>query len=71
MKTRETIVTVDGVDLNIKYVISGKYMPSTRLDPEEYAEIEIYSICVSDSEIDIQELLSKKQMEEVTDAIYE
>lgn len=71
MRTNKITVDINGIDLDIEYVVSGKYMPATRYDPEEYPEVEIYNICVSDSKIDIQDLLSEYQMEIINQAIFD
>lgn len=65
MKTHEFTTTLNGINLNINFSVHGKYIPETRECPAEYPEVEILSVKVSDSEIDIFELLSKKQIEQI------
>lgn len=64
-------LSIDGVDMVAEFSIHGKYYPATRECPAEYPEIEILSVKVIDSEIDIFELLSDKQIENIESQIYE
>jgi len=67
---REITVTVDGIDLIVEYHFIGTYRAATLEDPPEWPELEIDSVKVNDSEIDIYELLSKKQMETLENSIF-
>ena len=67
---REIEVTVDGVDLVVEYHFIGTYRAATLEDPPEYPELEITSVKVGDYEVDIYELLSKKQIEGLENAIF-
>lgn len=65
----QTTVEYYGVNLKIEYVIEGKFYPATLETPAEYPEIIIQSICVEDSEIDLQGMLNWRDIEKITDLI--
>jgi hypothetical protein len=60
-----------GVSLTVCYVEHGRYMPATNLDPEEFPEIEIISICAQDSNIDLQNILDEKFVDSIVEDLYE
>jgi hypothetical protein len=64
-------IEVYGVSLTVCYVEHGKYMPATNLDPEEFAEIEIISICAQDSNIDLQNILDETFFNYIIEELYE
>jgi len=70
MSNREITTTIDGIDLVVQYHFIGSFKPATHLEPEEYMELEIIDVNLTDSEIDIYELLSKKQVETIEAAIW-
>lgn len=65
MKTEKlkTGVTYRGIDLWVKFNVSGKYYAATQYEPEEFPTLEITEILVGD--VDIFELFSEEQLEEV------
>ena len=65
----QTTVEYYGVNLKIEYVIEGKFYPATLETPAECPEIIIQSICVEDSEIDLQGMLNWRDIEKITDLI--
>lgn len=68
---QEEVVTINGINLIAEFQIHGKYMPATRIDPAEYPELELLSVKVVYSDVDIFDLLSNKQIEEVKTQIKE
>lgn len=67
----KTNITYQGVPLTVDFKFEGKFYPATNEDPAEYPELEILKITVDDSEIDIQEMLHWKQLEEIESLINE
>jgi hypothetical protein len=66
-----TVVYVYETPLEVAYVIRGKYIPATMLDPEEYPELEILNVRVQDLDIEILEFLSDYQIEHIRNSITE
>jgi hypothetical protein len=64
-------IEVYGVSLTVCYVEHGKYMPATELDPEEFAEIEIISICAQDSNIDLQNVIDETFVDYIVEELHE
>jgi hypothetical protein len=72
MKRRnlETEIEYLGVKLDVHYTVDGHYIPATREEPEEFAELNITKVFTGDVEItnillecqfeDIYELLNDK-----------
>jgi hypothetical protein len=58
-------VKYNGIDLTLAFTVSGKYYPATQYEPEEYPEVEIQEIMVSDSDINIYNLFLDDQIEEI------
>ena len=65
MKTEklETGVTYRGIELWLKFKVSGGYYPATLETPAEEPEIEITEILAGD--VDVYELFSDNQLEEI------
>lgn len=59
-----------GVLLTVCYVEHGGYMPATYLDPEEFPDIEIISICAQDSNIDLQNVINEKFVNSIIEELY-
>lgn len=59
-----------GVSLTVCYVEHGGYMPATYLDPEEFPDIEIISICAQDSNIDLQNVINEKFVNSIIEELY-
>lgn len=64
------VVTISGVDLIVNYYFDGKYIPATHEQPEEYPELYLQSISVADSDTNIYDLLSERQLDEINDKIW-
>ena len=62
-------ITIDNIILMVMYKWEGKYIPPTYDSPPEYPELIIDSVCVEDSFIDIQQLLSDAQFEQIENTI--
>ena len=60
-----------GVSLTVCYVEHEDYIPATYLDPEEFPDIEIISICAQDSNIDLQNILDEKFVDSIVEELYE
>lgn len=65
----EININYQGIPLVVNYKYYGKYYPSTHDTPTEYPEIEILKIAVEDSRIDIQEVLTEYQIDEIIELI--
>jgi hypothetical protein len=65
----KTNINYQGVPLVVDYKYEGKYFFATREQPEEFPNLIINTITVEDSEIDIQEMLHWKQLEEIYNLI--
>lgn len=63
-------VEIEGVRLEVYYEFIGNYYPATHEQPEEKPELEIYKICVEDSEINIYQLLVDWQFEIIENKIW-
>lgn len=70
LNVKEIEVELEGVRLAVTYAFVGEYRPATYEDPPEYPSLNIDSVCVKDSEMDIYELLSKRQVEYVENFIF-
>ena len=55
--------------LVVEYELDGKYIPQTYYEPAEYPEVILKSITVEDSDIDLQELLGWKVVDEIINLI--
>lgn len=66
-RTEETTVIYREIELVITVIITGEYSSATYYEPEEYPDVQITSIRVSDSEVNIIELFSDDDL----DMIYE
>jgi hypothetical protein len=62
-------INYQGIPLVVDYKYEGKYFAATHEDLAEYPELDILKITVEDSEIDIQEMLHWKQIEEIESLI--
>jgi hypothetical protein len=62
-------VNYQGIPLIVYYKYDGKYFGATRESQEEFPDLIINAITVEDSEIDIQEILHWKQIEEIESLI--
>jgi hypothetical protein len=71
MKSQETIIHVGSTELEVKFVIRGKHLPATRLDPEEHPELEILEVHVQDLTIEVLELLSEEQVATICEKVLE
>lgn len=67
----KTNINYKGVPLLIDFQFDGNFYPATHETPAEYPEVIINKITVDDSEIDIQEILHWKQIEEIENLINE
>lgn len=66
-----TTVKYIGVPLTVHFIVDGKFIPATRIDPAEHAEYIIKEIYVEDSEIDIFNMLDWKEIEKIEELLYE
>lgn len=64
-----TEIDYRGVSLSVEYGLDGKYYPATLYEPEEHPEVIIKTICASDSFVDLQEMLSWEQIDEILNLI--
>lgn len=60
-------LTILDVDLDVEFDIVGCYRPATRLDPAEYAEVEITAVSLDGT--DITELLADWVIDKLRDSI--
>ena len=67
----KTNINYQGVPLIVDYKYEGKYFAATRENPEEFEDLVINTITVEDSDIDIQNMLHWKQIEEIESLIDE
>jgi hypothetical protein len=65
----ETGVKYRGIELWLKFNVSGVYYPATLETPEEYPEVEITEILAGD--VDIMPLLLEEQENEIYELLYE
>lgn len=66
-----TVVYFQETPLEVAYIIHGKYIPATMIDPEEWPELEILNVRVQDLDIEILEFLSDYQIEHIRNSITE
>ena len=64
-------MTINGIDLTVKYTSEGKYITATHDSPAEYPDIEIKSIHLANSHVDITSLLYEGYYYEIQDELYE
>jgi len=57
MKLNAHTFDLNGISLTAYYTVSGKYYPATQYDPEGFPDVEVHSIYLENSPVDIQELL--------------
>jgi len=67
----KTNINYLGVALVVDYRYEGKYYSATYESKAEYPDLIINTITVEDSEIDIQNMLHWKQLEEIYNLIDE
>ena len=65
------VVYFQETPLEVAYIIHGKYIPATMIDPEEYPELEILNVRVQDLDIEILEFLSDYQIEFIRNSVTE
>lgn len=63
----ETEIEYLGVKLDINYTVNGSYMPETRYDPTEYAEIIISDVLVGG--ISIIDILLETQLDDIDEIL--
>lgn len=63
METKE--IRLYEIPLTIHFTVSGQYYAATREQPEEHPEIEIQKITALDSEIDLIEIFTERQLEQI------
>lgn len=61
METKE--IRLYEIPLTIHFTVSGQYYAATREQPEEHAEVLIEKITASDSEINLIEIFTERQLE--------
>ena len=60
---KEIEINYQGVDLLVTLEITGKHLPATLIDPEEFPDIEVIKVCAGD--IDIIGIFYDVQLEEI------
>lgn len=65
------VVHIDGVNLTVEGEWMGENLPATHYDPEEKKTFEISKITALDSFQDLFNLLSKEQIEDIYEQVYE
>jgi len=63
MKLNTHTFDLNGISLTAYYTVSGKYYPATQYEPEEFPDVEVHSIYLENSPVDIQELLQNYEEE--------
>jgi hypothetical protein len=71
MPNRILTTTYKGVELDVEYVISGRYHAATRETPAEYPETSILSIKLSGHDVDIYDLLSEEKVQTLRERVEE
>jgi hypothetical protein len=56
----------NGVKLTVQFTVDGKYYPATHYEPAEYPELIIHEICVYDSDVNLYDLFTEDQIDEIT-----
>lgn len=64
-----TEINYYGVQLSVEYTVDGKYISATHEYPEEHSDITIESISAVDSFMDLQNILSWEQIDEIVNLI--
>lgn len=63
------IINYYGVKLNVGYEVNGKYIPATCLQPAEYPDLIIHIIEVEDSDVNICNIFSEEQIEDIVEKV--
>jgi hypothetical protein len=71
MKNKQITIDFYGINLIVEIEIYGNYISESLETPAEYPEIEIIYIFVEDSNINIYDIFSNKQLDIINDLINE
>jgi hypothetical protein len=71
MKNKQITINFYGINLIVEIEIYGNYIAETLETPAEYPETEIINIFVEDSNINIYDIFSNKQLDIINDLINE
>lgn len=64
-------ITYNGIELIVKYSITGKHLPATTLDPEEFPEVKIISITAGVGNVDILPIIGELYQDEIYDIVFD